>query len=193
MNGAAGVIENTATNAVSEIMEPVDIEVTEQDKENFKKDMKELFSRMDKDNSGSLERPEVILFMKALSDDLSDEHIAMIFDNLDTDGSNTIDLEEFMVLFNQISVAGWKPVSSESKDEVNEEEVHQLFNLIDTERTGYITPKQAKKAGELIRERFGVEEIDEWLKATDLNKDGVISYDEFKTSLQNTISKFLNI
>ena len=59
--------------------------------------MKELFSRMDKDNSGSLERPEVILFMKALSDDLSDEHIAMIFDNLDTDGSNTIDLEEFMV------------------------------------------------------------------------------------------------
>ena len=44
------------------------------------------------------------------------------------------------VLFNQISVAGWKPVSSESKDEVNEEEVHQLFNLIDTERTGYITP-----------------------------------------------------
>lgn len=59
--------------------------------------MKELFSRMDKDNSGSLERPEVILFMKALSDDLSDEHIAMIFDNLDTDGSNTIDLDEFMV------------------------------------------------------------------------------------------------
>ena len=69
-------------------MEPVDIEVTDEDKENFKRvirntfekemstciyqDMKELFSRMDKDNSGSLERPEVILFMKALSDDLSD-------------------------------------------------------------------------------------------------------------------------
>ena len=60
--------------------------------------MKELFMRMDKDNSGNLERAEVILFMKALSDDLSDEHISMIFDNLDTDGSNTIDLEEFMVI-----------------------------------------------------------------------------------------------
>ena len=59
--------------------------------------MKELFSRMEKDNSGSLERPEVILFMKALSDDLSDEHISMIFDNLDSDGSNTIDIDEFMV------------------------------------------------------------------------------------------------
>ena len=52
---------------------------------------------MDKDNSGSLDKPEVILFMKALSDDLSDEHISMIFDNLDGDSSNTIDLDEFMV------------------------------------------------------------------------------------------------
>ena len=31
-------------------------------------------------------------------------------------------------------------MSTEAKDDVNEEEVHQLFNLIDTERTGYITP-----------------------------------------------------
>ena len=46
----------------------------------------------------------------------------------------------FQVLFNQISVAGWKPVSSETKEDVNEEEVHQLFNLIDTDRTGFITP-----------------------------------------------------
>ena len=59
--------------------------------------MKELFGRMDKDNSGSLELKEVILFMKALSDDLSDEHIAMIFNNLDNDGSQSIDLDEFMV------------------------------------------------------------------------------------------------
>ena len=67
-------------------------------------------------------------------------------------------------------------MSSESTDQVNEEEVHQLFNLIDTERTGYITPtvrfkqtkhllihnfpfQQAWKAGELIRERFGVDEV----------------------------------
>ena len=67
-------------------------------------------------------------------------------------------------------------MSTEAKDDVNEEEVHQLFNLIDTERTGYITPavrfkpnyiykmcmenfQQAKKAGELIRERFAVDEV----------------------------------
>ena len=61
------------------------------------KDMAELFSRMDKDNSGSLELKEVILFMKALSDDLNDDHITIIFQNLDADDSGTIDLDEFMV------------------------------------------------------------------------------------------------
>ena len=59
--------------------------------------MAELFKRMDKDGGGELELKEVILFMKALSDDLSDEHIAMIFNNLDADSSGTINFEEFMV------------------------------------------------------------------------------------------------
>ena len=59
--------------------------------------MKELFSRIDKDGSGSLDVKEVILFMKALTDDLSEENIASIFENLDEDSSGCIDFEEFMV------------------------------------------------------------------------------------------------
>ena len=59
--------------------------------------MKELFSRIDKDGSGNLELKEVILFMKALTDDLSEENITTIFENLDSDKSQTIDFDEFMV------------------------------------------------------------------------------------------------
>ena len=59
--------------------------------------MKELYSRIDKDNSGGLELHEVLLFMKALTDDLSEENITAIFENLDVDDSNTIDFDEFMV------------------------------------------------------------------------------------------------
>jgi len=155
--------------------------------------MKELFGRMDKDNSGALELKEVILFMKALSDDLSEEHITMIFNNLDTDNSQSIDLEEFMILFDSISVAGWKPVDNSAGSEINEEEVHALFNLIDADKTGVITPQEAVKAAELIKERFCIEEIDTWIAATDINKDGVVSYDEFKLSLQKTISAFMGV
>ena len=59
--------------------------------------MKELFSRIDKDNSGFLELKEVILFMKALTDDLSEDNITAIFENLDSDKSDSIDFDEFMV------------------------------------------------------------------------------------------------
>lgn len=59
--------------------------------------MRELFSRIDKDGSGSLELKEVILFMKALTDNLSEENITTIFSNLDADNSESIEFEEFMV------------------------------------------------------------------------------------------------
>ena len=65
--------------------------------------MKELYSRIDKDNSGGLDLKEVLLFMKALTDDLSEENITAIFENLDMDQSNTIDFEEFMVDTTMIS------------------------------------------------------------------------------------------
>ena len=42
-------------------------------------------------------------------------------------------------LFNQISVAGWRLVDKGGQEQVNEEEVRQLFNLIDTDKTGVIT------------------------------------------------------
>ena len=65
--------------------------------------MKELYSRIDKDNSGGLDLKEVLLFMKALTDDLSEENITAIFENLDIDLSGTIDFEEFMVDTTMIS------------------------------------------------------------------------------------------
>ena len=65
--------------------------------------MKELYSRIDKDNSGCLDLKEVVLFMKALTDDLSEENITAIFENLDTDQSDSIDFDEFMVATTMIS------------------------------------------------------------------------------------------
>ena len=65
--------------------------------------MKELYSRIDKDNSGCLDLKEVLLFMKALTDDLSEENITAIFENLDTDMSDSIDFDEFMVATTMIS------------------------------------------------------------------------------------------
>ena len=36
-------------------------------------------------------------------------------------------------------------------------------------------------------------QIDSWIAEADVNKDGVVSYDEFKQSLQKTISAFMSV
>ena len=121
--------------------------------------MRELYSRIDKDNSGCLNLKEVLLFMKALTDDLSEENITMIFENLDMDSSDSIEFEEFMKMFDQISCAGWKPVDNTKRDAVDETEVQNLFYLIDVEKKGSITIEDARLAKELIRERFCIDEV----------------------------------
>ena len=119
--------------------------------------MKELFNRIDMDHSGNLDLQETILFFKSITDDISDENIEKIFNTLDVDGNKSIDFKEFMVgenlqginvfvfppqnLFNIISLAGWKKVEDVERHMIKEEEVQALFNMIDTDRTGFLDMK----------------------------------------------------
>ena len=68
---------------------------------------------------------------------------------------------KFQKLFDKISVAGWKPVDNSNRDAVEEDEVQNLFYLIDVEKKGVITVDDARLARELIRERFCIDEVGE--------------------------------
>ena len=59
--------------------------------------MWELFRSIDSDGSGVLTMPEVVLFLKSITDDISTENIEKIFDGLDDSGDRSIDFEEFKV------------------------------------------------------------------------------------------------
>ena len=47
---------------------------------------------------GSLSLPEVVLFLKSKTDDISEENIQKIFDRLDSSGDREVDKNEFKVL-----------------------------------------------------------------------------------------------
>ena len=42
---------------------------------------------------------------------------------------------------------------------VTEQDIEDLFNKIDTDRSGYITPREAKKAHKMISERFKIDKV----------------------------------
>ena len=44
-------------------------------------------------------------------------------------------------LFNEISFAGWRQVGQIDRQQIKEEEVLALFNMIDTDRNGFLTVK----------------------------------------------------
>ena len=47
--------------------------------------------------------------------------------------------------------------------------------------------QEAKKACKLIRDRFGIEDLEEWLNKVDVDHDGEVSYEEFKFSLAGNL------
>ena len=74
----------------------------------YLKELYDLFKSIDCDGSGSLTLPEVVLFLKSITDDLSEENIEKIFDGLDETGDKSIDFEEFKVSFNIVLILFFK-------------------------------------------------------------------------------------
>ena len=59
--------------------------------------MKEVFDVIDTDKSGSLSLEEVLLYLKSITDDISEENIEKIFEGIDTSGDKVVDFDEFKV------------------------------------------------------------------------------------------------
>merc|ERR1712098_500772 len=100
------------------------------------------------------------------------------------------DFEEFKAVLIEIQDAGWKKFDNhEDKEAIKEEEIKALFNLIDKDGSGSLTKREAKKAAKLIRDRFGIDEVDTWLSEVDYDGDGVLSYEEFKMCFLSNLNE----
>ena len=122
----------------------------------LEQDLANLFSQIDTDKSGTLDLMEVILFFKAITDDIDQKNIERIFHSLDEDGNKTLDFEEFKRLFHRITVAGWRRSGKIEQKEIKELEIEYVFNLVDKRKMGEITLEDAKRAESLLKQRFGI-------------------------------------
>merc|ERR1711936_947886 len=156
------------------------------DEEQWEKEMKEVFDIIDTDGSGNLSLEEVLLYLKSITDDISEENLEKIFEGIDTSGDKVVDFDEFKGVMGQLTEKGWNKLSSQ--EEVKEVEVRALFNLIDKDNSGELSLEEARKACKLIQARFNISEVEDWMAQVDANNDGKLSYDEFKKSLDEKIT-----
>jgi len=70
--------------------------MNEEDEEEMKKELKEAFRLYDKDGEGFIPTSTLRVILKELDDKLSDEDLDGMIEEIDADGSGTVDFDEFM-------------------------------------------------------------------------------------------------
>ncbi|TVU36815.1 hypothetical protein EJB05_18763, partial [Eragrostis curvula] len=134
------------------------------------------FSSFDRNNDGKISATELRLCMKAtLGEDLSPEDAAALVASVDTDGDGLLSEEEFL-----------KQVDADRDDNMDGERgrgLKEAFRMYEMKGEGCITPASLKRMLSKLGAHQDVDECQAMICRFDLNGDGVLSFDEFKTMM----------
>jgi len=131
---------------------------------------RQLFNLFDRNNDGSISVDELgHVFRIHLGKSLSQNDLNKIIDQVDTDNSQTIEFNEFLTL-----------MASETWSEIEKGEIIKAFAVFDRNKDGYVDADELRHALCNYGEAMTKEEADELLAIVDLDKNGVIDYNEFK-------------
>ncbi|XP_063321140.1 troponin C, skeletal muscle-like [Pelmatolapia mariae] len=140
-------------------------------------EFKAAFDMFDTDGGGDISTKELGTVMRMLGQNPTREELDEIIEEVDEDGSGTIDFEEFLVMMVRLM--------KEDQAGKSEEELADCFRVFDKNGDGYIDREEfaliIRSTGEAISE----EEIDELLKDGDKNNDGMLDFDEFLKMMEN--------
>ena len=144
------------------------------------KKLTEIFKELDESGDGLLSKEELQKgYKKYFEDSITDNEFDEIMQTIDQDGSGQISIEEFL------------RATVDYDNLISEKNLKYAFESFDKDHSGSLSPDE-------IREIFGLNSDDEntskilaqIFKDVDINGDGMISYDEFKTMMKNQKQEF---
>ncbi|XP_017588782.1 PREDICTED: troponin C, skeletal muscle [Corvus brachyrhynchos] len=141
-------------------------------------EFKAAFDMFDADGGGDISTKELGTVMRMLGQNPTKEELDAIIEEVDEDGSGTIDFEEFLVMM-------VRQMKEDAKGK-SEEELANCFRVFDRSHPsltlltdGFI---DIEELGEILRatgEPVTDEDIEDMMKDSDKNNDGRIDFDEF--------------
>ncbi|OCT60506.1 hypothetical protein XELAEV_18046533mg [Xenopus laevis] len=132
-------------------------------------EFKAAFDMFDTDGGGDISTKELGTVMRMLGQTPTKEELDAIIEEVDEDGSGTIDFEEFLVMM----VRQMK----EDAQGKSEEELAECFRIFDKNADGYIDGEELAEILRSSGESITDEEIEELMKDGDKNNDGKIDFD----------------
>uniref|UniRef100_A0A8B9HHA2 Troponin C, slow skeletal and cardiac muscles n=1 Tax=Astyanax mexicanus TaxID=7994 RepID=A0A8B9HHA2_ASTMX len=118
---------------------------------------------------GCISTKELGKVMRMLGQNPTPEELQEMIDEVDEDGSGTVDFDEFLVMMVRC-------MKDDSKGK-SEEELAELFRMFDKNEDGYIDLDELKLMLEATGETITEDDIEELMKDGDKNNDGKIDYD----------------
>jgi calmodulin len=131
-------------------------------------EFKEAFQIFDKDGDGMITTKELGTVMRSLGQNPSEEELKIMIEEVDADGSGTIDFKEFLGL-----------MARKMKETDTEEELIEAFKVFDRDGNGLISAHELRFVMTTAGEQLTDDEIEEMIREADMDGDGFIDYEEF--------------
>ena len=130
-------------------------------------EIKEAFDIFDDDKSGSIDISELKAAMANLGLDSKNAQVSQMVNDLDADGSGSIDFEEFL---NMLTA---KVTKKETRADVE-----KVFRLFDEKKTGKIGLRNLREVALEIGEQMTDEELLKMIERADSDGDGLVTSDD---------------
>ncbi|XP_063682244.1 uncharacterized protein LOC134817069 isoform X10 [Bolinopsis microptera] len=140
------------------------------------KEFRKVFNAFDRDGNDSIGTEELGPVLNALGYSPSDLDIQKVLSRFDADHSGDLSFEEYLAL-----MAVWV--------EEDETQIIEAFKVFDKSGDGFVTITELKRALCRFGEKFSEEEADEFFALIDVNKDGIINYEEFVKYMLSEINR----
>merc|ERR1711865_79189 len=122
-------------------------------------EFKEAFSLFDKDGDGTITTKELGTVMRSLGQNPTEAELQDMINEVDADGSGTIDFPEFLNLMAR--------------------KMKEAFKVFDKDGNGFISAAELRHVMTNLGEKLTDEEVDEMIREADVDGDGQINYEEF--------------
>jgi len=145
----------------------------------------QIFEQIDADGSGYISLAELRVYIQAIEPNFTTERVEAILKRADTSGDEQVSYEEFQAVFKfLVAQTGLLDYLKTGADE----QLHQVFEQIDADGSGYISLAELQVYIQTIDPNFTTAQVEAMLKRADTSGDAQINYEEFQTVFKSLLS-----